>query len=34
MIYRTFGTTGKPVSALGFGGMRFGDDDEAARAAE
>jgi uncharacterized protein len=28
MIYRTYGKTGKEVSALGFGGMRFGDVDD------
>ncbi|SES87667.1 hypothetical protein SAMN05660297_00815 [Natronincola peptidivorans] len=28
MIYRDYGTTGKKVSAIGFGGMRFGEDDD------
>ena len=30
MIYRTFGRTGKEVSILGFGGMRFTEDDDEA----
>ena len=29
MIYRKYGKTGKDVSVLGFGGMRFGDIDDA-----
>ena len=28
MLYRTYGTTGKSCSVLGFGGMRFGDIDD------
>ncbi|SMP67155.1 hypothetical protein SAMN06296020_1156 [Anoxynatronum buryatiense] len=28
MIYRPYGKTGKEVSVIGFGGMRFGDDDD------
>ena len=28
MIYRPYGKTGKDVSVIGFGGMRFGDDDD------
>ncbi|MBN1348973.1 aldo/keto reductase [candidate division KSB1 bacterium] len=29
MIYRSFGSTGKKVSAIGFGGMRFADQNDA-----
>jgi len=32
MRYKTFGKTGKKVSVLGFGGMRFGEDDDEALA--
>jgi uncharacterized protein len=28
MIYRPYGSTGKMVSVIGFGGMRFGKDDD------
>lgn len=28
MIYRPYGSTGKQVSVIGFGGMRFGKDDD------
>ena len=28
MIYREYGTTGKKVSVIGFGGMRFGKDED------
>ncbi len=28
MIYRPYGKTGKHVSVIGMGGMRFGDDDD------
>ncbi len=28
MIYRPYGSTGKQVSVIGFGGMRFGEDDD------
>lgn len=28
MIYREYGATGKKVSVIGFGGMRFGEDDD------
>lgn len=34
MIYREFGNTGKKVSLLGFGGMRFGDIDNHDKCAE
>lgn len=28
MIYREYGSTGKKVSVIGFGGMRFGKDED------
>ncbi len=34
MIYRTYGQTGKQVSAIGFGGMRFPDPNEIEKSAE
>lgn len=34
MIYRTYGQTGKQVSAIGFGGMRFPDPNEIGKSAE
>lgn len=34
MIYREYGTTGKEVSAIGFGGMRFEDQNNAEKCAE
>ena len=34
MIYKTYGKTGKQVSALGFGGMRFGDPQNLQKSAD
>ncbi len=34
MIYRTYGQTGKKVSAIGFGGMRFPEPDQIEKSAE